>query len=936
MNNLTSHTTSSKFFPTMFIAILLAMFVALPAGAQESVKKITFENIKYELFSNGEATLIDGTKAEGNIVVPEQVEYKEKKYTVTRIGYTAFCKYDKYNEKPTGIQLPNTIREIEKRAFKDCRYLQHVNIPNSVTSIANETFSGCYNLTSITIPDGVTTIGVSAFESCLHITTIRIPNTVTSIGKDAFSGCRDLEEVIIPDKEPKAETGIMGIVFDFSNNIKTVRGNTIECPDYAYKFKKIRIDRSKNGVNVNRSGGWFESSCPFIKETLPKIANQYRHTAKLIKEGIEDDMIISDVGEILFSNSSKNGRCKIYWFDVSADKKYLAVIHASYDYRIGNKGSSFTLFDLCDTNIKRIDIGYSSFSKEDLSYNKENFKKTNILKFSDFYYIPSTNKKYKTEALALQAAATITPPKPKYPPLLNIEPNSITLADPSGNNAINANESCKIMFKVTNSGKGAANNCIAKISTTAPGVKVADVTLSTIPAGETVSVEIPVSSDINITDGVAQFGISVYEPNGFGTDTQTLNIDTRGFNAPLVKMTDYAVSNAPDGKIQKRSSFDLQLLVQNVKHGAAENVQVEVKVPQDVYITSGETKAMMGSLTGGTTRELKYEIMVSGNYKQPTIPVEVAIREKYGKYAESQTLHLPIGEKISSNVIAIKSKKENNSAVSNIAIAHIDGKKALSDVDVNIPKAGVVNSKTFAIVIANENYQEVSRVDNAINDGTVFAEYCTKTLGLPETNVHLVTDATYINMKREVNWLKQVAQTFGGEAKIIVYYAGHGIPDEKTQSSYLLPVDGLGTDVSTGLSLHEFYQTLGSIPAQSVTVFLDACFSGATRDGGMMAAARGVAIKAKTEVPQGKLVVLSAAQGDETAYPYKEKNHGLFTYYLLKKLQSTNGEATMGQISDYVKENVSRQSIIINGKSQTPTLNAATSIRNNWQNWKLK
>ncbi len=273
--------------------------------------------------------------------------------------------------------------------------------------------------------------------------------------------------------------------------------------------------------------------------------------------------------------------------------------------------------------------------------------------------------------------------------------------------------------------------------------------------------------------------------------------------------------------------------------------------------------------------------------------------------------------------------KENNTAPTTITIPQ-------SDVDKNIPQNAATNENTFAVVIANENYQEVSKVPCAINDGTIFAEYCQKSLGLPATNVHLVTDATFINMRREVNWLKQVANTYKGEARILVYYAGHGIPDEATQTSYLLPIDGLGNDVSTGLSLKEFYKTLSEIPSKSVMVFLDACFSGATRDGGMMAAARGVAIKAKPETPQGQLVVFSAAQGDETAYPYTENGHGMFTYYLLKKIQQTKGEVTLGELSDYVTDNVVKKSIVVNGKSQTPTISSSATLGEDWKSWKLR
>lgn len=260
-----------------------------------------------------------------------------------------------------------------------------------------------------------------------------------------------------------------------------------------------------------------------------------------------------------------------------------------------------------------------------------------------------------------------------------------------------------------------------------------------------------------------------------------------------------------------------------------------------------------------------------------------------------------------------------------------------SDVDDNIPTiTKVVNEKTFVLIIANENYQEVAKVPYTINDGEIFAEYCKKTLGIPDTNISFVKDATANNMKREVRWLTQVLEQYNGEAKAIVYYAGHGIPDESTKDAYLLPVDGYGDDPSTGYSLNDLYKNLNEVPSKSILVFLDACFSGANRDGGMLASARGVAIKAKPTAPVGNMVVFSAAQGDETAYPYKEKGHGLFTYYLLKKLQETKGDVTLGELNEYITDQVGKQSIVINRKSQTPTLTSSPVVGDAWRNWKLK
>ena len=74
---------------------------------------------------------------------------------------------------------------------------------------------------------------------------------------------------------------------------------------------------------------------------------------------------------------------------------------------------------------------------------------------------------------------------------------------------------------------------------------------------------------------------------------------------------------------------------------------------------------------------------------------------------------------------------------------------------------------------------------------------------------------------------------------------------------------------------------------------------------------------------------------NETAFPYKEKGHGMFTYYLLKKLQESKGDVSLGEIVDYVIENVRKQSIVTNGKMQTPMV-IPSSLTNDWRNWKLR
>ena len=257
-------------------------------------------------------------------------------------------------------------------------------------------------------------------------------------------------------------------------------------------------------------------------------------------------------------------------------------------------------------------------------------------------------------------------------------------------------------------------------------------------------------------------------------------------------------------------------------------------------------------------------------------------------------------------------------------------------VDRNIPRTSVVNDKTFAVIIGNENYQQVAKVPYANKDAEIFAAYCRETLGLPEKNIRSYTDATYGAMMMALKDIKQIAEAYGGDLNVIFYYAGHGVPNESDFSAFLLPVDVDGSQTDLCLSVNELYRELNSLKAHNVVVFMDACFSGAQRGGGMLASARGVALKAKNGVPQGNMVVFSAATGDQTAYPYQEKGHGLFTYFLLKKLQESEGKATLGEITDYVSEQVARQSVVVNGKSQTPVVTPSASMSDSWKTMTLR
>ncbi|MCX6328135.1 MAG: DUF6175 family protein, partial [Bacteroidia bacterium] len=417
------------------------------------------------------------------------------------------------------------------------------------------------------------------------------------------------------------------------------------------------------------------------------------------------------------------------------------------------------------------------------------------------------------------------------------------------------------------------------------------------------------------------------------------------------KLTSRAVENCAEGFLNVMQSKFTDILnngksvIVNLSFDAVSQIKMSSEIGSDGLPLSDQVESWIGK----NAFKNNYHIQGTTDYKMIFDDVEIPLKDQStgtnynpNKFALElfkflKGLGLQPKKDVNGNTIYFTF---NNSKSDNLLLndGKIDDKNivGISDVDSDIPVNAQTNDKTFVVIIANENYQKEVKVQYAAIDGKVFKEYCEKTLGIPSKNIHFAQDASFGNMRSEIKWISDVASAYAGQAKIIFYYAGHGMPNEADKSAYLLPVDGFSSDYETAIKLDDLYDRLAANPVQNITVFLDACFSGSARDNTMLANARGVRIKPATNEIKGNMIVFSAATGDETAYPYKEKQHGLFTYFLLKKLKETRGNVDYQTLFNYISENVKQQSIVVNQKSQTPQIKASLQVQESWQAIKLK
>jgi hypothetical protein len=248
--------------------------------------------------------------------------------------------------------------------------------------------------------------------------------------------------------------------------------------------------------------------------------------------------------------------------------------------------------------------------------------------------------------------------------------------------------------------------------------------------------------------------------------------------------------------------------------------------------------------------------------------------------------------------------------------------------DVDIPKKTRMNNPDgIGVVIGVESYQYVADATYAYNDAEVFREYLADTLGYKKSKIKISTNskATQAELNKLLGpngWIARNVKA--NKSDVVVYFSGHGIPDAKTKKTGLLPFD-VDPNYSIGLTLRDLYRTLGSLNARSVTVFLDTCFSGQGREKQtLLADTRGIQIVPKERNVPGNISVLSAATAGQVSGPIKAKEHGLFTYYLLKGLggvadSDKNKKLTMSELGKYVHSKVKEDAAIV-GREQTPEL----------------
>ena len=265
--------------------------------------------------------------------------------------------------------------------------------------------------------------------------------------------------------------------------------------------------------------------------------------------------------------------------------------------------------------------------------------------------------------------------------------------------------------------------------------------------------------------------------------------------------------------------------------------------------------------------------------------------------------------------IVVKTKKNKNKFVEKLNASKIRKKD---------------NPNKVALIIGIENYSDSPKASYANLDAKYFYEYVKRSFGIREENIKLLVDkeATQSNYYEALSlWLpNKIKQNI---TELVIFYSGHGLATPDGKELYLLAHDSKTASSllpRTALLRSELFDEVKKLNPKSVTLFFDTCFSGTSRENEtLLASAKPIRILSNDEnKAPDNFTIFTSSLINQISSGYKDANHGLFSYYLMKGLEgnadiNNDKKITNGELYSYLDENISEIAAEL-GRQQNPSL----------------
>ena len=508
--------------------------------------------------------------------------------------------------------------------------------------------------------------------------------------------------------------------------------------------------------------------------------------------------------------------------------------------------------------------------------------------------------------------------------------------DDTNDGSLSPGEAGTLVLTITNDGPGRASELRPMLRVESPS---SGVRFSPIAAAPTLGARASRDFPVRLTADSAQSASEIVlvlearEKNGFDlTPHIRLRLPARPAGTPQLTLRDIRVDDASrDGRMAPREVADLTLRIVNDGSAASPVIRARLLRGTDLFVAGGAPDTFaLGSLPAGGTADISLALYTNTRAADTWARLELA--DVNGRVLARLPIVLPLVGAATIVVDMALGADSVSGPRSNVPVPLSD------EVERGIPHAAARRSDAIAVILGVERYRSLPDARYAARDAALIRRYAVDAMGVTDDSEHLYlrTDADVTNgelrkLFGESGWL---SRRVSANTDLLVYFAGHGAPDASRSGPFLLPFDADPAFVAeTGYALGALYDRLARLPARSITIVLDACFTGETRSRqAIVHGARPAVLSIEhPALVRRNMAVLSAARDVQVAGDLPSARHGLFTYFVARGLRGeadANADRTISiaELGRFVERGVSGAANRLD-REQRPLLIARDSLR---------
>jgi hypothetical protein len=523
------------------------------------------------------------------------------------------------------------------------------------------------------------------------------------------------------------------------------------------------------------------------------------------------------------------------------------------------------------------------------------------------------------------------------PPILRIE--EITFSEP----LLTGDATAILEIKVQNHGQAEAKSVAAFLKTNMGSIEVpAQIPSQRIPAGAMVSFVIPIHANAAVPNGLGWIDATIVESTfNIRLQASRVNFKTQALPSPRLTLSgfqavEYAVP-VPNQQIDLNEMFDVVVSLKNNGQGVARRVKVSLESKQEGLMFLGWKSGDRLLRDAQPLEDIEvqgeaiftFRYFLNSGFTDREMVFDLTVEEYHGQFGWQQTQRIPVSATLQQQGQVVL--KAGRNAVGQPA--------AGQSVRLSAPKAQQTNPNGVAILIGNQQYRhkDVPAVDFALEDVQSMKLYLMQAFGFREENILVYPNAT----QAELNALFGTSDNPRGRVfnlvrpgvtDLFIYYSGHGVPDVQTGEPYLVPVDADPSLIAlNGYALQTLYKNLAEVQFGSLTLLMDACFSGGSANGSLLRNISPVFIHPKARIMNHeKAMVFTSSTGNQVSSWYAEQRQSLFTYFFLKGLSgeadtNKDGTITAAEMHTYLLEQVPFTARRLYNREQSPGFSGAES-----------